>query len=161
MNDTPSCTAVFFDRKGELYSLEIFNARSAIDLFVYIDSPHIQRAKVGYAYSILDSENGLRLTDFKIEERRTIVFRKTGLFSFLRPTKREIRHFQGLGIGTQVIKFMLESAKKRGIKRVYGEIVEVDYPKNPKLPQWYKDRGFKVEMTNGNSRIKGHISMEL
>jgi GNAT superfamily N-acetyltransferase len=161
MNDTPSCTAAFFDRKGELYSLEIFNERSGLVLFVYIDSPHIQRAKVGYAYSILDSENGLRLADFKIEEQRTIVFRKTGLFSFLRPTKREIRHFQGLGIGTQVIKLMLESAKKLGIKRVYGEIVEVDYPKSPNLQRWYEERGFKVEMTDGNSRIKGYISMEL
>lgn len=161
MNDTPSSTMGFLDQKGELYSLEIFNERRGIDIVVYTSSPHIQKTKVGYAFSMLDSENGLRLTDLKIEEQRAIVIHRTGFFSFLRPTKREIRNFQGLGIGTQILTFMIESAKKQAIKRIYGEIVEVDYPKNPKLPQWYKSLGFKVEMTDGNSRIKGLISMEL
>ena len=47
------------------------------------------------------------------------------------------------------------------MKKIVGNIKEVDYPKNPNLPKWYADMGFTVAREANPIRVMGRISKML
>jgi GNAT superfamily N-acetyltransferase len=53
-------------------------------------------------------------------------------------------NFRNQGIGSQLLATIIAYAKSKRLKRIEGQMVEKDLEPNPKLPQWYENRGFSV-----------------
>lgn len=53
------------------------------------------------------------------------------------------------GLGTALLDLIAALAKAEGFTRLEGWISDVDYTPNPKLPDWYRARGFSVTMAKG------------
>jgi GNAT superfamily N-acetyltransferase len=54
-------------------------------------------------------------------------------------------NFRKQGIGGQMLNTIIAYAKSKGFRRIEGRLAEKDLILNPKLPQWFAKRGFKVE----------------
>jgi len=61
-------------------------------------------------------------------------------------------NFRGRGLGTKLLKLFIDCARDRGLKRIYGSIMEKDISKTPHLIDWYKKYGFRE-----CEPYKGHV----
>lgn len=61
---------------------------------------------------------------------------------------------RGRGLGSALLDFIARQAKAGGFSRLEGEIFAKDFAANPKLPDWYRQRGFTVNsLPPGTQRI--------
>ena len=82
-----------------------------------------------------------------------------GLFRSALCLKSRTRNYQGMGLGTRLLRMVVEKAKEQKLSRVFGNLFPKDLTANPRLPNWYEAQGFSVEMHhNGQS---GTVSLFL
>ena len=48
------------------------------------------------------------------------------------------------GLGTHLLQLAIKKARQRGIKRIYGSLIQKDINNNPNLVKWYKKHGFEI-----------------
>lgn len=48
------------------------------------------------------------------------------------------------GLGTQLLRFAIDQARRRGARRIYGSLMQEDIARNPNLVDWYKKHGFHI-----------------
>ena len=53
-------------------------------------------------------------------------------------------NYRNRGLGSALLKLMLDLAKRKGMRTVFGSIVRKDILRNPHLIRWYLNRGFNV-----------------
>ena len=53
-------------------------------------------------------------------------------------------NYRNRGLGSALLKLMINLAKDRNINTVYGSIVKKDILRNPHLVRWYMNRGFDI-----------------
>lgn len=53
-------------------------------------------------------------------------------------------NYRQRGLGTSLLKFVINHACYKGIKRISGRLVERDLASNPNLFKWYQKHGFQV-----------------
>jgi len=52
-------------------------------------------------------------------------------------------NYRGRGLGTALLGLAVTSAKGKGVKHIYGSIVQKDINKTPNIVEFYERRGFK------------------
>jgi GNAT superfamily N-acetyltransferase len=53
-------------------------------------------------------------------------------------------NYRNRGLGSALLRLMVDLAKRRGMKTVFGSIVRKDILRNPHLIRWYLNRGFNL-----------------
>jgi GNAT superfamily N-acetyltransferase len=48
------------------------------------------------------------------------------------------------GLGTELLRFAIAQARRRGARRIYGSLMQEDIARNPNLVDWYKKHGFHI-----------------
>ena len=154
MNMTPKSIVTIYDKQGRDYQIEVNEHESILLLSVY-RSLHGLRNMVGHTDCIFESDNEMLLADIHFEDKidRNRLKR---IYAFFH---KEPKCYQGLGIGTATLEFLIKYVKEKGIKKLHGSITQDDLNANPKLIKWYQDNGFTVEaitaqeMENSVARI--------
>lgn len=143
------------DRQDAEYEIVIDDDGFLPQLRLKLLDSKVQETMVGSAKCWIDGET-LLLEDLEIKEKVILVFRQRRWF--FQPETREERCFRNLGLGTTLLSAVIEFAKRKGMKRIEGKIVKRDYDSNANLPNWYRNRGFEVNMETSPSNIVGKIS---
>lgn len=135
-----------FDNQGRKYYLETnyISEHEYKSQAVFIFLVRNEREKrVGKAYCILKESKSLLLADLIIsadayfENLQDKFFKLTHWFE---PTD-----YRRKGLGSYLLKFIINLAKNQGIKKIYGSLTEQDIEANPNLINWYQKYGFKLE----------------
>ena len=111
---------------------------------------NIQRrgVPIGYANFHFEGADVLHLDDLHIEDDAIFPpwFSCPLPFVILSfpPLRWRTENFQGRGIGTAMIQFLVDYARSKFAKRIEGEVKPHDFKDNPDLPDWYRRRGFTV-----------------
>ncbi|MGE5655522.1 MAG: GNAT family N-acetyltransferase [Actinomycetota bacterium] len=76
---------------------------------------------------------------------------------------KELTHYQKKGLGTTLLKFVINWAKKRNIKQISGFLTEEDLQNNPNLVRWYQQYNFRLEppYKTDRSHIRHRILLDL
>ena len=124
------------DKAGRVFSVEFVDlGDGGFRLRVLGSRP------VAFANCLPGQGSALRLMDIRVEDGAD-----PGKFTWrnlLRPTASlPLRHS---GIGHQLLTLVCDCARRRGYRKVCGDIVPRDLKENPRLPDWYRRQGFSVE----------------
>jgi hypothetical protein len=149
------------DKNGESYQIAISEEGIGPSFDLRFQAKNIQQSFIGRVKFVWEDVTTLRLADIYLKDNAIVIYRRTGLFWWLKKVRREPKNFQRIGLGTALLKYALDYVKQIGVKRVVGKIKAVDYPKNPNLPRWYTSLGFKVTMETEPSALVARISKEL
>lgn len=124
------------DRRGRV--LEFSQERD--DELVYFKL-EFRKACAAYVHCRIEGEV-LVLADLFVEEK-CIVRHPDFIWRLLGRKTMEV-NFRKQGFGSQLLTTVIAYAKGKGLRRIEGRMAEKDLVPNPKLPQWYKKRGFTV-----------------
>jgi len=69
------------------------------------------------------------------------------------------KNYRGRGLGSALLGFIIEQARRNGIEHITGKLFPADLTKNPELPTWYRQRGFHVTMSPDKN--SGDIQLQL
>ena len=56
----------------------------------------------------------------------------------------EPNNYQRRGLGTKLLKYLIETAKLKGVKTLHTSLTEQDISNNTNLIDWHKNHGFKI-----------------
>jgi hypothetical protein len=152
---------IISDRHGDQYRVVLDDGEIGPVFKVLTVDAKIQETEVGYAKCLYEENGVLMLADVCVHENVVLVRQRTGWFGVFKKAGREVKNFQRRGLGTSLLKCVLEFGVKKRLRRIVGKIKEADYPKNPRLPEWYASMGFSVTMETEPSAVKGRILKEL
>src|ERR1043165_6500760 len=62
---------------------------------------------------------------------------------------------------TEMLKFIVSRANRKGLKRIDGNFSSIDTEQNPKLPEWYAKRGFTIKSSGGGIYMNLELMTEL
>jgi GNAT superfamily N-acetyltransferase len=108
----------FRDRAGRLYKLHLSDSedqRLQLITFSYFDE------RIAYAY-LLKTSTGLQVADMKVKKR-----------------------FRGRGIGKQLLRSVLQFARRDGYEFIFGYLSHADCCRACWLPDMYKAHRFDVQ----------------
>ena len=97
--------------------------------------------EIGHALVIIDDKENAEIGDLLIGTRN----KKYTLYDEYRPLPKNIEnaaHFRGKGIGTYVVRIILQRLKELGIKQVYGFIANAD--DKLKVENFWRRNGFEI-----------------
>ncbi len=78
------------------------------------------------------------------------VMPRNGLFSFP-PFRRPHRNFRALGLGTAMLRFIIERAERLKVNGISGFITPDDERQTPYLLDFYRKHGFTVNISHDES----------
>lgn len=106
-------------------------------------SAYVDDEYAGKLTCVLQGERDLLFSDILVLDGTQAMI-KLPFWKRLCGMKNEAHDFQRKNVGTTLIQELLVVSKQRGIRRIYGSIVQKDIEMNPKLLTWYEKRGFKI-----------------
>jgi len=127
------------DKEGIQYRLEMEELGQHFK--VWILDGNIQ---VGWATCILHAD-GMDLTDIIILEEPMLFPR--GLWRVVPYTlysRLKGKNYRRRGLGTELLKIVIEKARKKDVAYIRGYITNQGIADNPKLLEWYRKHGFTV-----------------
>lgn len=67
------------------------------------------------------------------------------------------------GLGSELLKFVIEQARNLGIRHIYGSIVQRDIDQTPNLLEWYQRHGFVLcqDSPRGLANAVAHVHLDL
>jgi hypothetical protein len=144
-----------YDKQGRDYQIDVSDDESTLLLTVYRSLDWLGLTHmVGNANCVFKSDNVMLLGDIHFVDKID-----RNLFGWIYAFfYREPKSFQGLGLGTATLKFIVKYAKEKGVKKIHGLIVPKDLDANPNLPKWYKQHGFIVN-TQTSEGIKINLQI--
>ena len=133
---TTTCQATpVLDKAGRQYELTCSD-RGGL-LLVRLHSSGVE---VGAAQCVIDA-NDMLLGD--------LVMCDGGDLSYIQRLMRRLNGepvtYQGLGLGTAVLKTIIQIARDKKIRTIHGSVTQQDLDKTPHLLTWYQHHGFQVE----------------
>lgn len=96
--------------------------------------------EVGTAKCIIDSSDML-LADLVICDGSDLSFGER----LMRRLNGEPVTYQGIGLGTALLKAIIQFARDSKIRTIHGSVTPSDLNQTPYLLAWYQQHGFKVE----------------
>lgn len=129
------------DNEGRQYRLCVV---SDDDNFFHVKLKYRDEV-VGEVKCILRSPDEMQLADILVYDE--VVHSPQNFFDmFLKIVfgRNKTVNYRQRGLGTTLLNFVISHAHNRGVKRVYGTVVERDITNRPSLFQWYQRHGFKV-----------------
>ena len=117
-------------RKGEWvggakYQIDPSNIIIASDIYIRDDSDPRGNRPVIRDYSNLSPK-----------------FRKSIIVTTPR-SKKDIKNYRHRELGTRLLNLLIEHAKYRNVRRIYGSIMKDDIAGTPGLIEWYERHGFQ------------------
>jgi hypothetical protein len=135
-----------FDHEGREYYLEVdyfcYNENLAIDTVIMYLIRCKRDVEVGRASCILESQDML-IGDLIVNDN--LEFSNLSDQYFKLTHWNEPQNYRRKGLGTYLLKYIIDLAKIKGIEKMHGSLVEDDIQDNPNLINWYKKHGFRVE----------------
>jgi hypothetical protein len=132
---TTSQATLVLDKAGRQYELTCSDHGSL--LLVRL---HRSGAEVGTAKCVIDA-NDMLLADLVICDGSDLSFGQR----LMRRLNGEPVTYQGLGLGTAVLKAIIQIARDKKIRTIHGSVTQQDLDKTPHLLTWYQQHGFQVE----------------
>ncbi len=62
----------------------------------------------------------------------------------------EPTNYRQKGLGTYLLKMIINWAKHKGVHKIIGAVTQEDINDNPNLINWYKKHGFQIKPPTGN-----------
>lgn len=144
-----------FDEQGQPYQMRLFEDNSAWTIKVFDD--HALVAQV----NCLVQGNDLFLADLHVFEAARHPLKPVdlvkGWFGFEVSGRTE--NYQHRGLGTELLNFVIRRAREHSFRRITGKLFPRDLEGNPRLPDWYRRRGFQVAMNA--SETAGELELVL
>ena len=144
------------DRHGVRYRLEFIIEGRLWSVYAWRNN-----IQAGHAYCVEEAP-ALKINDLFIREvmplpesRWVRIWRR--LTGQLTPTYPN----RGRGLGSTLLDFIATQAKARGFTLLKGDICTKDYEANPKLPEWYRQRGFTITWHPPGTRRIASVAREL
>ncbi|MEW6498837.1 MAG: GNAT family N-acetyltransferase [Cyanobacteriota bacterium] len=135
---------VIADKKGRKYLAKIIDSSEETSSKSYIFVVHLihRNTQVGITKCFVDlEEKSICLADITIcnEVERNLEDRIKAFFL------NDPKTYRRLGLGSELLKIVIEKAQKSGVQCLYGRVTQQDFKDNPNLLNWYKKFGFCVE----------------
>jgi hypothetical protein len=135
-----------FDNQGLSYTLDILNTYdqeySPYSLIIHLIRDN-RDCRVGRANCIINSPEDALLGDIQIFDEVPFLSPQDKLYHLSH--WNEPTNYQQRGLGTILLKEIINFVKLRQIKKLHGSLTQQDLSKNPKLIQWYQKHGFQIE----------------
>jgi GNAT superfamily N-acetyltransferase len=95
----------------------------------------------GEAVVNVDEKGNLIVEDIRIRDDNDKCSKSTVLEEILSTANK--LSFRGLGLGREVLKWIIDYSRQNNYKHIFGSIVQTDLTKSPFLVNFYKKYGFK------------------
>lgn len=130
------------DKHGAWYSIELFEDDKYFAMRVYHETQ-----PVGYARCLVEDDH-VELTDIKIYGR----LERNKLVNIIRRPFRKFmkKNYQSRGIGSKLLKEVIDYSKEIGAKRIHGILSG----NKELLAIWYSMYGFEVNMLSGKIELR-------
>lgn len=139
----PSIETTITDNQDHAYTLLIDEDEDRIDLSLW-DYKTFFSVRVGYVSSFLSTVEELHLGDIIILDPPLVIPRGLGKVLGWRFWLKRLSSYRHRGLGSQVLQTLINRARQRNVKLIYGFVMDKD-PDNPTSPlPWYQRHGFRV-----------------
>lgn len=139
----PITRTTITDNQGDTYTLSIDEDENGIDLNLYVLRP-LYRGRIGRLLGVLDAPDTLQLHDIIIWDPPSVRPRGFGKLLGWRFWPRRVGSYRHRGLGSQMLQTLIDRARQRGVKLIYGLVMDKD-PDNPTSPlPWYQRHGFQI-----------------
>ncbi|NEP42518.1 MAG: GNAT family N-acetyltransferase, partial [Okeania sp. SIO2H7] len=135
--------APVFDKTGREYYLEIHYFYNSEGKIVFKLIRKGRNCQVGKASCLFKKTEEIFLADIFLENNLAFESIDDKIFKILH--WGEPKNYRGKGLGSYLLRKMIEVARNQGIKKIYGDIEAEDLKATPYLIDWYKSFGFKKE----------------
>jgi 3-deoxy-D-arabino-heptulosonate 7-phosphate (DAHP) synthase len=128
------------DRTGRVYRLSVTDDTDTVYNAIVLDG-HIW---VGEFKCLVHSINVLELCDIVIWANA--LRRDNFVVQIVRAIMRQPQtiNYRSQGLGTELLRYIIEQARNKGMKRIVGLVVPRDLANTPNLIEWYQSAGFVV-----------------
>lgn len=93
---------------------------------------------VAYAFLEKEKERTLVLSDFCVNEAAKEASAWWNCFAM----RRRVQSFRGLGLGSALLRYLLDRAREEGFLVIEGRVTSDDAGRNPWLLAWYRKFDF-------------------
>ncbi|MEP0880611.1 GNAT family N-acetyltransferase [Trichocoleus sp. ST-U3] len=100
-----------------------------------------QNNEVGRLQCVVDPPGEMKISDLIISNDDDVV----EIPRWRKVFKLKPRNYRNKGLGTYLLKFALDFARQKGMRRIYGCLTHKDIATTPGLINWYKKHGFELE----------------
>ncbi|TVQ18893.1 MAG: hypothetical protein EA367_13365 [Leptolyngbya sp. DLM2.Bin15] len=123
------------DKAGRQYELTC----SEMDSLLIV---HLHRSgeEVGTARCIIDAD-AILLCDLEICDGRDLNW----VQRLMRQLSGKPVTYQCLGLGTAILRTVIQNARDKELRAIYGSVTQTDLDNNPHLLTWYQQHGFQIE----------------
>lgn len=139
-------TKRILDHQGLSYTLKILNSYDQ-EYNQYSVMMNLRRDKrncqVGQTNCIINLSGDALLGDIQIFDDVPFLSLQDKIYRLFHGN--EPTNYQKRGLGTILLKEIINFAKSRKTKKLHGSLTEKDLSKNPNLIEWFKQHGFKIE----------------
>ena len=135
------------DKHGLKYQLTIDIADAVVCCHLWYQSNQVGSARC------LKFGHELLIGDLLIHEPN-----RGGFLSVIRQMiTRQPKTYRGRGLGSALLKHVIEVAKDLDVHVIHGSVTKVDMASTPYLLDWYKNQGFQIEKPTQNE-VKGAVA---
>ncbi|MEG4531048.1 GNAT family N-acetyltransferase [Microcoleus sp. D2_18a_D3] len=150
---------ILLDREGREYRLKVDGDKDRY----FIAKLLYRNSEVGMINCVFDPPGELMIGDLLIHNDiiHTPPHLLAALWRLL--VKPKPIDYRQKGLGTHLLQFAIAIARQRGVRRIYGSLIQKDINNNPNLVKWYKKHGFQIlppSAENIDTAVCG-ISMDL
>ena len=134
------------DNYGLDYSLKVlhtYNDDQTLFSIIINLVRHKRNKNVGQANLLFESNNDALIGDLIIYDYSSYLSINDKLYSLF--NWNEPNNYQRRGLGTKILKYLIETAKLKGVKTLHTSLTEQDISNNTNLIDWHKKHGFKIE----------------
>jgi GNAT superfamily N-acetyltransferase len=132
------------DHGGRDYRVEILDDdedKAEIDLrFNILD----HRLPIGYANCVLDPPDTMKLCDICIHDGPHLGDLGYLKYCWLTRRMRRLTTYRGSGLGTALLRIIIETARKKGCRRMAGSVTPEADEDEGRLVRWYYVNGFTI-----------------
>jgi hypothetical protein len=134
------------DNYGLDYSLKVLHTynddQTLFSIIINLVRDKINK-NVGQANLLFKTNDDALIGDLIIDDYSSHLSINDKLYSLF--NWNEPNNYQRRGLGTKILKYLIETAKLKGVKTLHTSLTEDDITQNPNLIDWHRKHGFKIE----------------
>ena len=155
--DTSGVTeAIIHDRRGKSFQVEYDLDETWLDVHLYDGE-----ISVGYARCLMQTVGSLRIEDLLIYDDKHFDDFSRWRFWFQRHVFGQLQGYRNHGLGTALLGFIVETARRQGLKRIEGS-ARPERPEDAEaLLRWYRRMGFTIKPADKTKLATSIAEIEL